>query len=186
LRRLIVHISHIFALLTLITLALTSDINASSMVEVALRDPGDLERLLRGGFDVTYVSGGHMADVIIRDGDELERLGGTGLQYLISQRNIEQYLVDRNRPNRDPMGGYRTLAEIMSELEDMNADFPEIISEPVSIGETIEGRDIWAVKISDTPEEDEDEPEVLFVSLLHAREVITQALLLEVMHMLVE
>ena len=185
-RRLIVYLNPIFALLTLITLALTPDINASSLVEVALRDPGDLERLLRGGFDVTYVSRGHMADVIIGDDNELERLGGTGLQYLISQRNIEQFFIDRNRPNRDPMGGYRTLAEITAELEDMNSDFPEIFSEPISVGETIEGRDILAVKISDNSEEDEDEPEVLFFSLLHPREAITQALLLEVMHMLVD
>jgi len=181
-----VHINPILALLTLTIFVQISNLYASSMVEVALRDPGDLEILLRGGFDVTYVSHGRMADVVIHDEDELERLGGTGLRYLISQPNLEQYFIDRNRPGRDPMGGYRTLAEIEAELEDMHADFPEIISEPISIGETIEGRNIWAVKISDFPEEDQDEPEVLFVSLLHAREAITQAALMEVMHILLE
>ena len=185
-RKMFVHINPILALLTLTIFVQISNLYASSMVEVALRDPGDLEILLRGGFDVTYVSHGRMADVVIHDEDELERLGGTGLRYLISQPNLEQYFIDRNRPGRDPMGGYRTLAEIEAELEDMHADFPEIISEPISIGETIEGRNIWAVKISDFPEEDQDEPEVLFVSLLHAREAITQAALMEVMHILLE
>ena len=186
-RKLIFHPNSNLALLTVIIITLISNqLNASSMVEVALRDPGDLEILLRGGFDVTYVSQGHLADVVVKDESELERLAGTGLRYIVSQRDIEQFLVNRNMPNRDPMGGFRTLAEIEAELDDMIADFPELISERISIGETIEGRDIWAVKISDSPNEDEDEPEVLFVALIHCREVITQALLFEVMHMLLD
>jgi hypothetical protein len=41
------------------------------------------------------------------------------------------------------------------------------------IGGTHEGRDIWAVKISDNPSEDEDEPGALFLGCHHAREWIS-------------
>ena len=40
---------------------------------------------------------------------------------------------------------------------------------------------MWAVKISDNPNVNEDEPEVLFNSAIHAREVITPEVLLHAM-----
>ena len=43
-----------------------------------------------------------------------------------------------------------------------------------SIGKTFEGRDIWAMKISDNPSEFEpDEPELLYIGMHHAREWIS-------------
>jgi len=48
------------------------------------------------------------------------------------------------------------------------------IAKVKSIGESVEGRQIWAIKISDDPDvDDEDEPDVLFVGLHHAREWIS-------------
>ena len=68
------------------------------------------------------------------------------------------------------MGGYYTFDEVMSELDEMVSLFPNIITARQSIGTTIEGRDIWMVKISDNPNVNEDEEEVLYTSLMHARE----------------
>jgi hypothetical protein len=73
----------------------------------------------------------------------------------------------------DGMGGYKTLSEIYAYLDIMIAAHPDIMSDKMSIGNTIEGRDIWAVKISDNPDVDEDEPEVFFNSLIHANEPAT-------------
>ena len=42
-----------------------------------------------------------------------------------------------------------------------------------SIGKSYQGRDIWAAKISDNVATDENEPEVLFDALHHAREHLT-------------
>ena len=50
---------------------------------------------------------------------------------------------------------------------------PNIISEKLVIGQSVEGRDIWAFKISDNPNIDENEPEVLYTSLIHAREPLS-------------
>ena len=38
------------------------------------------------------------------------------------------------------------------------------------MGQTFEGRDIWAIKISNNPNLDENEPEVLFTGMHHSRE----------------
>ncbi len=127
-----------------------------------------------------------MAEVVLHNKTDVELLNETGLHYIITNRNIEAFLAQRLRGGRDQMGGYRTFDHIVEEMEDIQADFDNIVSEPVSIGESIEGRDIWAIKISDNPEEDEDEPEVLYTALIHSREVITAEVLFNYIYYLVD
>ncbi len=68
------------------------------------------------------------------------------------------------------MGGYLTLAEMNQKIDDMIAAYPTLISTKENIGNSIEGRPIYAVKISDNPNVDEEEAEVHYNALHHARE----------------
>ncbi|NNL21028.1 MAG: T9SS type A sorting domain-containing protein [Ignavibacteriaceae bacterium] len=68
------------------------------------------------------------------------------------------------------MGGYYTLAEIEADLDEMFQLYPNLITQKYSIGTSVEGRTIWAVKISDNPNINENEPSVGFDALVHARE----------------
>ncbi len=71
------------------------------------------------------------------------------------------------------MGGYHTLAEMMAVLDDMRAKFPNLITARADVSDTIEtweGRKLQFVKISDNPDSEEPEPEVLYNALHHARE----------------
>ena len=68
--------------------------------------------------------------------------------------------------------GYHNYAEMVAEIRKAEADHPDLV-DAFTIGESHQGRDIWAAKISDNVGEDENEPEVLFDSLHHAREHIT-------------
>ena len=67
---------------------------------------------------------------------------------------------------------YHNYPEMVEEIHQAKADHPEIV-DVLSIGKSYKGRDLWVAKISDNVTEDEDEPEVLFDSLHHAREHIT-------------
>ncbi len=90
--------------------------------------------------------------------------------------NLTAYYLNQNIPavSRDfPLGsmqGNYTLDELNNRFDELHNQYPEIISNKIVIGQSIEGRDIWAFKVSDNPEQDEDEPEVLFTGLTHARE----------------
>jgi len=71
------------------------------------------------------------------------------------------------------MGGYHTLEEMRAVLDDMHAKFPNLITARADVSDTIvtwEGRKIQYIKISDNPDSDEPEPEVLYSALHHARE----------------
>ena len=75
--------------------------------------------------------------------------------------------------------------QMVDEIFEMVNAHPEIVM-VVSIGVTYEGRDIWAVKISDNVAEDEDEPEVLITSVHHAKEwpglEVTMATMRQLVH----
>lgn len=71
------------------------------------------------------------------------------------------------------MAGYLTYSQMLDVLDDMAAKFPHLITARAAVSDTIvtwEGRPLWYVKISDNPNVDEDEAEVLYTSLHHARE----------------
>lgn len=83
--------------------------------------------------------------------------------------------------------GYHSYAELREELqalEDAHADILDV----TSIGDSFEGRPIYIAKISDDvdgPVED-DEPEVLFDGLHHAREHLTAEMTIAILHLLVD
>ncbi len=67
---------------------------------------------------------------------------------------------------------YRTYASMIAELQALQAAHPDLIMLE-DIGTTYEGRDIWAVKLSDdVTANDSSEPDVLVFGPLHAREVM--------------
>lgn len=73
------------------------------------------------------------------------------------------------------MGGYLTYEEILQELDEMAAAYPNIFKAKAQIGSylTHQNRPIYYVKISDNPNIDENEPRVLYTAHIHAREAIT-------------
>ena len=64
---------------------------------------------------------------------------------------------------------YHTYAEMVAEIMAAQAAHPDIVKIS-SIGKSYQGRTIWLAKVSDNVAVDEDEPEVLFDGLHHARE----------------
>ncbi len=84
------------------------------------------------------------------------------------------------------MGGYYTLAEIEADLDEMFQMYPNLVTQKYSIGTSVEGKTIWAVKISDNPNGNEDEPKVGFDALVHAREPQSMATLMYFMWYLLE
>lgn len=70
------------------------------------------------------------------------------------------------------MGGYLTYDELLVTLDDMVALYPNLISTKAPIGNilTHENRPIYWLRLSDNPNVEEAEPEVLYTALHHARE----------------
>ena len=107
---------------------------------------------------------------------DLYKLNLYDIQYDIIHNDLETFYASRltnDYQSRDfelgTMGGYYTYDEIVNRLYDINNSYPDL-TQLISIGNTLEGRDIWAIKLSDNASIDENEPEVLYTGLHHARE----------------
>lgn len=80
------------------------------------------------------------------------------------------------------MGGFLTWNEAVglptSKLDSLHTAYPSITTAKFSIGTTHEGNPIYAFKVSDNPEIDEDEPAILFTGVHHAREPISMEIVI--------
>ena len=140
----------------------------------------DIEIIANFGIPLDHLSGkqGIYIDLVATE-EQVSYLLIEGLDVEILVPNLTEYYKSRNIPelNREfPLGsmqGNYTWDELNARFDVLQEQFSDIISERVIIGESEEGRDIWAFKISDNPNEDEDEPELLLTSLIHAREPLS-------------
>lgn len=79
---------------------------------------------------------------------------------------------DNGGTNPPPNAGlYHTYAEIDSDLHALAASHSQI-AQVSSIGKSLEGRELWAIKISDNVAAQENEPRAIFLGGHHAREWI--------------
>ena len=124
---------------------------------------------------------------------DLVKMELLNISYTVIHENLEEFYASRltnDYASRDfeygSMGGYYTFSEIVENLDELYEDYPNLVSEKISIGQTLEGRDIWAIKMSDNPNIDEDEAEVLYTGLHHAREPMSYMNLFYYMNWLVE
>jgi uncharacterized protein YxeA len=78
---------------------------------------------------------------------------------------------------------YHDYAEMVAAIQQIAAAHPDLVSY-FSIGQSYEGRELWAAKVSDNVTTDEDEPEVLFLGLHHAREHLTVEMTLYILNLL--
>jgi carboxypeptidase T len=76
---------------------------------------------------------------------------------------------------------YHNYQEMVDDVSAVAAAHSDIVS-MFSIGQTAEGREIWAAKVSDNVNVDENEPEVLFDGMHHAREHLTVEETISILH----
>ena len=124
---------------------------------------------------------------------DLSKIELSNILYTIIHENLEEFYASRltnDMESRDfeygSMGGYYTFDEIVENLDELHEDYPNLVAEKISIGQTLDGYDIWALKMSDNPNLDEDEAEVLYTGLHHAREPMSYMNLFYYMNWLVE
>lgn len=90
--------------------------------------------------------------------------------------------------NHGSMGGFLTYTEMLTELDEMVSLYPNLITvkTPIDTFLTNENRPIYWVKISDNPNIDETEPEMMYNAIHHAREPASMQQLIFYMWYLLE
>lgn len=177
-------------------------------VKIYLNNPSDVTVLASTGTDIEEgIRGKDNSVSLFLNEDEFTRLQNSGLNYSILIEDWHSYYnslpvmsgiekqaaINKSRSDFGvdgfgfgSMGGFYTYDEAAANLDSMYAQHPDIITQKFSIGTTIEGRTIWAVKISDNPNVQENEPAVGFDALIHAREPASMSCLMYFMWYLLD
>ncbi|MED5427272.1 MAG: M14 family zinc carboxypeptidase [Candidatus Neomarinimicrobiota bacterium] len=142
--------------------------------------PATIQLLAETGIPLDHITGkaGVYLDIVVSE-SQVEKFDSIGVEHKILIHDLTQYMQARNVPavSRDfPLGsmqGNYTWDELNSRFDELRELYGAIISERHILGQSTEGRDIWAFKVSDNPAEDEQDPEVLYTALTHAREPVS-------------
>ena len=122
---------------------------------------GPLDRLYCSGDICYFILPKYEIDAIMNDGYKIE-----SIHKLPEKRSgIKTTYYDINGP-------YHNYSETLELLTNLSIQYPEHAS-LLSIGESVEGRGLHVLKISDNVGEDEDEPNVYIIGCHHAREWIS-------------
>ena len=127
-------------------------------------------RLGRRGLDLLMEKDGRI--FIVATPGEMAALAGLRVPFTIeASRFLPQGLQGVSQAG-GINGAYHSTLELETDLRALERDHPGLAS-LLEIGETLEGRKIYALKISDNVAADEREPAVFFIGCHHAREWIS-------------
>ncbi len=173
---------------SLFFLAIPAQAEKYSKVQIQLQTRMELRELAKAGLQFDHGSleknpaGEYFYNVVVNS-SELKILKSSRFSYKILIPDMkEDYRkrsssIEMQKTETVPtgfeygsMGSYYTFDEVASELDSMYLMYPNLITQKQSLGITENGNEIWMVKVSVNPEVDEEEPEVLYTALHHARE----------------
>ena len=177
-------------------------------INIYISSPDDFIRLAEAGISL---EGSKLSKennlAFFVDDNELVKINSLGLSYEVLIADWQSYYDSMQKLNEKErqavvsdskkefnvdgfgfgsMGGYYTYAEIAANLDSMYAQYPNLITQKYSIGTSHENRTIWAAKISDNPNINENEPAVGFDALIHAREPQSMATMMYYMWYLLQ
>ncbi|MEE9165840.1 MAG: M14 family zinc carboxypeptidase [Candidatus Neomarinimicrobiota bacterium] len=169
-------------------------------VRVYYSDMSDLQLIHEAGIPLDHVrvKKGVFVDVVATR-TQVAKLRELGMRLEILEENLTRFYKKRFQPTQKfhggfelgSMGGNYTYDEMTAELDSLHVMYPTLVSEKTSIGLSLEGRDIWAVKLSDNVTENENvggdlEPLALYTGVTRAREPLGMMNLIYFMYHLCE
>ena len=162
-----------------------------SQVKIFASDKSDFDRIENAGLHLDHVESMDNYVIAWLSSSEIESLKKSGVGYQVTVEDWMEYYNSRPQMTESEMkaaiensesdynishsvygsmGGYMTYQQVINKLDSMRLEYPGLISEKFSIGSTHEARQMWTVRVSNSPDAPAGRPEAWFHSLIHARE----------------
>jgi len=108
---------------------------------------------------------------------------GTEIQFSLQKIEEDLSVFERGDKKR-AYPGYPDYAALTAFLNNMSSTFPHI-TKLFSIGKSVQGRELWGIKISDNPELNEaGEPEFKYIANMHGDEIVGREMTLNFIELL--
>lgn len=144
------------------------------VAEVTAASPEDMARLAASGLVVDGVNG--LTARVYLLGDDCAALDALGFPYRI---------LPPEAPDDKTVLGYRANAEIEAAFAQWAAAYPGLCATG-SLGTSVQGRNLWYLRITANPAVEADKPAVKLISTIHGNEPVGTELLLDLAELLLE
>lgn len=150
-------------------------------ISAPMRTPYEGRRLIgwltQNGFDVAGFNWQRGTIEVVTNDDGVKALTARGLRGAVQQQLVSGRAINAVDPN------YLNPQKVEDQLKALNARFPNL-TRLEQIGNSIEGRPIWALLVSNTPNPQDpaalEKPSIIFDGMHHAREVMTPEIVMDV------
>ncbi len=174
----IIHKSFVFFLVLFVfaNLIISADDN-THLYKITYPDKQLLNKIEQAGGIVNNYIPGKLAEVLLN-----KQLAKSLLDQGYHIRLLDEYLpakIISDSLTSDHIIGYsyHNYMSVTFILDSLHFLYPEIC-DIISIGQTVEGREMWVIRITDNPGIEEREPEIKFVANMHGDEMLTQEMML--------
>ena len=158
-----------FACLAVLLMAAAVATDRTEVVSVA-KTAGRAAWLSSLGFDLLLELDGRI--FLVAAPQDLARLADLGLSFRSERPRLLAGFPAEPAPAGGINGDYHSYRELEVELQTLARDYPQL-AKLSTIGQSLEGRNLYALKVSDNAAADEQEPAFLVVGCHHAREWIS-------------
>lgn len=164
-------------MLLIATSSFAHGLKSEKILRLKYNNHKDIEKLVLADFDI--------AGIDLKEGTvDVVMYGEENIQSHKDILNSFQILKSIDTTKMVPDSEYKNPEEMAEIIAGFANNFPSI-TELHTIGTSVEGRPIYALKITDNPAMRElDEPTILFNSMHHAREIMTPEVAIDIMEYL--
>ena len=157
------------------------------MVEISFSNLSQLDELVQMNIDLDHHRTKNDVHAFVTD-EEYNQISnmGFGITEIPNQAKLYfQELISNNQDSRNSMRSYHNYDELTDFLQGINSQYPNITN-LLSIGQSVHGRELWILEISDNPGFNELEPEFKYIANMHGDETVGRELSLFLIEWLVE
>jgi subtilisin-like proprotein convertase family protein len=148
----------------------------------------DLKLLSDLGIDIDAVFYGWARVYLVEE--ERQKLELLGFEVTVLPDEAKAMAAEARRRARAgaveiPPTSYHTYETLTTDLHTIALANPDLVR-VMSIGQSVQGRELWMVKVTDNPDMDEDEAEVSYIAAMHGDEVVGKELVISLIQYLTE
>ncbi len=157
------------------------------LVKISNLSSKKLSNLIKLNIDIANVQNRQIAIAYVDD-QQFENLKRRGFEVQKIPNRAKLYadsLWNATKNSSDPLAAYHTYDELTAELQLAAQTYPSLCRLE-SAGNSVQGRDLWIVKISDNVKLEEPEPEFKYISSMHGDEPVGMEMCLYLIRYLLE
>jgi hypothetical protein len=147
-----------------------SYIDNLKVVKIIISQPSILGKIIDHDIDIIEMDHSKTYALVLASPIDLEWFDSMSFPYEILYSSIAE--MNGWDTNPSVLRDFTNYASLTTQLEDIEDTYPDI-AKLYDLGQSVQGRTIWGLKITDNPTIEEDEPEVRICGCHHGNELMS-------------